>query len=320
MAKEANASFVKVNKSLIGTIFRIFIGLVFILSAVLKLLSIEAVDLFFFDHKLLPWVLTTFASRFLIGLETIIGLMLIFGIYHKLTKILTFSTLIMFTIYVILKPFFFDVTNENCYCFGDKIQFSDLQTIIKNIILIILALTLSWAKSWKSKFQKYILIGIIFITLGAIFTVKPPDFIQAKIYKHSVYIRPEVFEYVKGLDQVKKLNIDKGRKVVCWYSTGCKYCKRAAKKIDVIIDRHNLNKDSFVEIFGGKEKPLNEFYKESGTETLKYTFIPVIPFINTTHGNMPVIFLLEEGKIVKVFKLTTIDEEYIVYFLKNKNK
>ena len=309
----------KINKPLIGTIFRIVIGLVFILSAVLKYLSIEVVDLFFFDHKLLPWVITTFLSRFLIAFEAIVGFMLVLGLYPKLTKILTFITLIGFTIYVILKPFLFDVTQENCYCFGDLIQFSDTQTISKNIILLVMALSLSWAKVWMPKRRKLILIGIIVLVLGLTFAIKPPDYIQAKIYGHRAEIRPEIFEYVKELDNVKALNIDKGRKVVGWYGTGCKYCKRAAKKIDIIIERHNLNKENFVEIFGGKEKSLNEFYKVSGTEPLNNTFIPIIPFLNTTHGKMPVVLLLENGKVVKLYKLTTIDEEYIVEFLTNKN-
>ncbi|MFA7081913.1 MAG: DoxX family protein [Bacteroidales bacterium] len=309
----------KTYKPLIGISFRIVIGLVFILSAVLKYLSIEVVDLFFFEHKLLPWVLTTFASRLLIAFEAIVGLMLVVGIYPKITKIFTFLTLIGFTVYVILKPFLFDVSQENCFCFGDKIQLSDTETIVKNIILILMALTLNWAKAWKPKYKKYILTGIIVLTLGVTFIVKPPDFIQAKIYKHSVEINPEVFEYVKSLDNVKALNIDKGRKVLCWYGTGCKYCKRAAKKIDIIIDRNSLNKEDFVEIFGGKEKPLTEFYKESGTDPLNTTFISVIPFINTTNGIMPVIFLLENGNIIQLYKLTTIDEDYIVDFLTNKN-
>ncbi|MDD4528753.1 MAG: hypothetical protein PHX48_02630 [Bacteroidales bacterium] len=319
MANEANESVMRINKPLVGTIFRIVIGLVFILSAVLKYLSIEAVDLFFFDHKLLPWVVTTLASRFLIAFEALVGLMLVIGIYPKTTKFLTLTSLIGFTVYLFLKPLLFDVTQENCYCFGDIVQFSDTQTIIKNILLLLMALTLSWAKGWRPKFSKYILIGLVVITLGVCFTIKPPDFIQAKIYKHSVDIRPEVFELVKELDNVKALNVSQGRKIVGWYSTGCKYCKRAAKRIDIIIDRHNLDKEDFIEIFGGKEKPLTEFYQESGTKPLNNTFIPIIPFLNTTHGLMPVIFLLENGKVVKLYKLTTIDEEFIVDFLQNKN-
>lgn len=305
----------KINKPLIGTICRIIIGVVFVLSALLKYLSIEAVDLFFFDHKLFPWVFTTLASRILIAGEAVIGLMLIIGIFPKLSKILTFVSLIGFTVYLLLKPLLFDVTNENCYCFGDIIQFTDNQTIIKNIILLILTLTLSWAKWWKFKHSKYILISLVVLSLATTFIIKPPDYIQAKIYKHTAKIRPEVFERVKQLDNVKALNINEGKKVVCLYSTGCKYCKRAAKKIDVIIERHNLDKTNFIEIFGGKEKPLTEFYKESGTKPLHNTFIPVIMFIRTTYGHMPVIILLDKGEVVQIYKLTTIDEEFIVSFL-----
>ncbi len=309
----------RINKRLIGTICRIIIGFVFIASAVLKYISIEAVDLFFFDHKIFPWVLTTFLSRLLIAFEAIIGLMLVVGIFPKLSKLLTFITLIGFTIYLLVKPLLFDVSEENCYCFGDKIQLTDLQTIIKNIILLLMALTLNWAKWWKTKYAKLILIIISLLIIATAFVIKPPDSIQSKIYKHSVEIRPEVFEQVKEFDNLKALGINEDRKVVCWYSTGCKYCKRAAKKIDIIIDRHNLDRNSFIEVFGGKEKPLDKFYKESGTKPLQYTFIHIIPFLNTTHGLMPVIFLLEDGKIVQLYKLTTIDESFIVDFLKDKN-
>lgn len=305
----------KINKPLIGTICRIIIGVVFVLSALLKYLSIEVVDLFFFDHKLFPWVFTTLASRILIAGEAVIGLMLIIGIFPKISKILTFVSLICFTVYLLLKPLLFDVTNENCYCFGDIIQLTDVQTIIKNLILLILALTLSWAKWWKFKHSKYILISLVVLSLATTFIIKPPDYIQAKIYKHTAKIRPEVFERVKQLDNVKALNINEGKKIVCLYSTGCKYCKRAAKKIDVIIERHHLDKKNFIELFGGKEKPLAEFYKESGTKPLNYTFVPVIMFIRTTYGHMPVIILLDKGKVVQIYKLTTIDEEFIVSFL-----
>jgi len=38
-------------------------------------------------------------------------------------------------------------------------------------------------------------------------------------------------------------------------------------------------------------------------------------FIRTTYGHMPVIILLDKGKVVQIYKLTTIDEEFIVSFL-----
>ncbi len=303
------------SKAIIGTIGRIIIGLVFILSAVLKYLTIESFDLFFFSHKIFPWEVTLFATRLLISLEAIIGLMLVIGIYPKLSRFLTFAMLIGFTIYLLIKPLLFDVSTENCFCFGELVPLTDTQTIIKNVILILLSITLFWAKWWKPKYAKYIFIGIVIGIVATAFIVKPPDFIQAKVHNHSVSIRSEVFESVKELDNVKALNLNKGKKIVCWYSTSCKYCKRTAKKLDIIIERHNLDRNSFIQIFGGKEKPLTEFYKQTDSKPLQHTFIHVIPFLNTTHGNMPVIFLLDNGKIVKLYKMTTIDEGFIVSFL-----
>lgn len=303
------------NKEIIGTICRIIIGIVFILSAVLKFLTIDSFDLFFFSHKIFPWVVSLFATRLLISLEAIIGLMLVVGIYPKLSRFLTFASLIGFILYLILKPYIFDLSTQNCFCFGEIIPLTNTQTIIKNIILLLLSITLFWAKWWKPKYSIYILTGVIIGVIATAFIVKPPDFIEAKVYNHSVNVREEVFERVKELDNVRALNINKGKKIVCWYSTSCKFCKRTAKKLDIIIDRHNLDRNSFIQIFGGREKSLTEFYQQTDTKPLQHTFIHVIPFLNTTHGYMPVIFLLDNGKIVKLYKMTTIDESFIVSFL-----
>ncbi|MDR0970838.1 MAG: DoxX family protein [Bacteroidales bacterium] len=301
-----------------GTIIRILIGLVFILSALFKYISIDSVDLFIFEHKLFSWVFTTIATRCLIAFEAIVGLMLIIGIYPRLTRFLTIISLILFSVYILVKPLLFDLSSENCHCFGTIIAFSDTQTLIKNIILLILSFGLKWAKWIRSRFSIYILISSIILCLSLSFIINPPEFIQTKLYYKEVKLRPEVFQKVKELDNVKALEIDKGRKVLCWFSTGCKYCKATATKLEIIMQRHNLDRNSFVQIFGGKQKDLDEFYKETNTKPINHTFINVISFLNTTYGKMPVIFLLDNGEIVKLYRSSTIDESYIVSFLKGE--
>ena len=115
-------------------IIAIFIGLVFILSASLKLFSLESVDLFFYEHRVFNWTLTTILSRLLICTEAVLGIMLVFGVYPKIGLYISQLFLVLFTIYIFAKPYIFTLSQENCYCFGEIIALNDKQTIYKNII------------------------------------------------------------------------------------------------------------------------------------------------------------------------------------------
>ncbi|MBP1630976.1 MAG: DoxX protein [Bacteroidetes bacterium] len=308
----------KVNKALFENIGRIIIGIVFILSALFKYLSIENVDLFFFEHGVFNWVFTTFVSRFLIAIETILGLMLIFRIYPKVSYLLSLLFLSFFSLYIILKPYLFDVSTENCFCFGDVLVFNDIQTLIKNIILILIVLFLIPRKGKKNRYSKVLLILFSITSIGAVYSINPPDIIKAKIFNNSVSINYKAFEDLSNLNNVKELKINEGKKVICLYSTGCKYCKFAAKKISIIITNNNLHKDSFIEIFWGNRKNVDSFHKEANIDSISYTFVPAPLFLEATKNKQPIIILLNNGKIEKLYKLTTIDERYIVSFLTNK--
>jgi uncharacterized membrane protein YphA (DoxX/SURF4 family) len=245
---------------------RILIGLVFIASAVTKYISIEAFDMFVFEHELFSWNLTNFVTRILIACEACLGLMLVFGIYPKLSRWLTVGSLGIFTIYVLLKPYFFEVDSENCHCFGDVLILSDSQTIVKNLILLVLSIGLFFEKGWQTKYAKYILIACMIAPLATAFIVRPPDMIVHKLYGKQVELDMEVFNKLIVLDEVKDLKITEGKKVLCLYSTACKHCKRTAIKLDVMIKRHDLNKDKFVVLFWGKKENMDLFYKETGAE------------------------------------------------------
>lgn len=295
---------------------RVLIGLVFIASAVTKYISIEAFDMFIFEHELFSWNLTNFVSRILIACEACLGLMLVLGIYPKLSRWLTVGSLGIFTIYVLLKPYFFEVDSENCHCFGDVLILSDSQTIVKNLILLVLSISLFFEKGWQTKYAKYILIACMIAPLATAFIVRPPDVIVHKLYGKQVELDMEVFNKLIVLDDVKDLKITEGKKVLCLYSTACKHCKRTAIKLDVMIKRHDLDKDKFVVLFWGKKENIDLFYKETNAELLPTGKVPPLAFLAATKGRQPIIVLLENGKVVDLYKSINVDEKRIVEFLK----
>lgn len=303
-------------KKIFLTSIRILIGLVFIASAVTKYISIEAFDMFVFEHELFSWNITTFLTRILISCEACLGLMLIIGIYPKLSRWLAVGSLSLFTIYVLLKPLFFQVDAENCHCFGEVLILSDSQTIIKNIILLLLCIALFFDKGWKIKYSKLIFSLCLLAPLATSFIVRPPDVIVNTLYGKQAQLNMEHFEMLISMEQVKELNVSEGKKVLCLYSTGCKHCKRTAIKLDVMIKRHNLDKSKFAILFWGKPESIDVFYNDTAIEKLPMAKVPPLLFLSATNGRQPIIVLLENGKVVDLFKSINIDEGKIASFLK----
>ncbi len=303
-------------KKIIPTIIRIFIGLVFVASAVTKYISIEAFDMFVFEHELFSWNLTNFLTRILISCEACLGLMLIFGIYPKLSRWLTVGSLAFFTIYILLKPFFFEVNSENCHCFGEVLILSDSQTLIKNVVLLLLSIALFFDKGWKIKYAKYILIASFVAPLATTFIIRPPDVIVHAIYGKEIELNMESFDMLVNMDKVQDMKVSEGKKVLCLYSTTCKHCKRTAIKLDIIIKRHKLDKNNFAVLFWGKEENIDVFYKETGVQLLSTNKVPPLLFLSATKGRQPIIVLMDNGKIVDLYKSTNVNEQKIVEFLK----
>lgn len=303
-------------KKILLTSIRILIGLVFVASAVTKYISIEAFDMFVFEHELFSWNFTNFFTRFLISCEACLGLMLCIGVYPKLSRWLAVGSLSIFTIYILLKPLLFQVDAENCHCFGEVLILSDSQTIIKNVILLLLCIALFFDRGWKIKYSKLILSLCFLAPLATSYIVRPPDMIVNSLYGKQAQLNMESFEKLIALDQVQELNVSEGKKVLCLYSTGCKHCKRTAIKLDVMIKRHNLDKDKFAVIFWGKAESIDVFYKETGADLLPTTKVPPLLFLSATNGRQPIIVLFENGKVVDLFKSINIDEKKITDFLK----
>ncbi|MDR0789984.1 MAG: DoxX family membrane protein [Bacteroidales bacterium] len=303
------------NKKTIGLICRILLGLVFIASAVLKYLSIEATDMFLFEHKLMPWTLTQFVTRLLIAFEAGLGVLLLLGIKPRLTRILAFLSLIAFTIYLLLKPIWFGGTDENCHCFGNYIRLSHTQSIIKNVVMLLLACMIGWSNGWKTRFATLITIIVAVLATAATIIIYPPDTILTNLYGKEISLDKEGFEELKQLDEVKPLELQKGKKVLCLYSTGCKYCKRTAMKIEVMIQMHDLKRQDFTTIFWGGEKGIQKFRTETQTQPLATALVNPMFFLKATKGKQPVIVLLNEGKIEQIFNSRSLNEEKLVHFL-----
>ena len=132
------------NYKLIKDILRIGIGGMFVIAAILKLMSIDEFEIYIYSFNVLNFLLTSFVSRIIIAGEFILGLFLILKVNYKFIRNATMTVLILFTLFLIYTAIFRNDTN--CHCFGELVELSPVESIIKNVIAMILMSIDKWIK------------------------------------------------------------------------------------------------------------------------------------------------------------------------------
>ena len=141
-------------KYLVG-ISRIFVGLLFIISGLIKLndpmgfsfkleeyFSAGVLDLPFFE----PYALAI--SIFVVILEVLLGVMLLVGFKPKFTVWSLLLMIVFFTFLTFYSAYFNKVTD--CGCFGDAIKLTPWESFTKDVILLILILILFVGRKYIS--------------------------------------------------------------------------------------------------------------------------------------------------------------------------
>ncbi len=132
------------------------LGLVFIVSAVAKLYSLGAVELYVVQQNLLhSRVMAAYAVRLLVAAELCLGLACFQrSRFRHFTLPAIFGLLAFFSIYLAYLAFVRKDTGS-CHCFGELIRMSPLESLFKNLALLGLVLylfrkTRGWpAGSWR---------------------------------------------------------------------------------------------------------------------------------------------------------------------------
>ncbi len=151
---------------------RIFLGLVFIFSAVVKGIDpvgtsyrVEDYLLVYGWTSLVPYAL--WIAFLVIFSEFLIGISFLFKIFIRTATGAILLILIFFTVVTYLDARYNMVTD--CGCFGDAVKLTNWQTFYKNIVLILLSIFFLWGnrKRWhkRPKFLPQLLL-LVFLGVG----------------------------------------------------------------------------------------------------------------------------------------------------------
>jgi thioredoxin-related protein len=293
----------------------------FIIAAILKLISIDEFELYIYSFDILDFLLTTLFSRLLIAGELVLGLLLVFKMCYKFTWRATLSVQIVFTLFLAYVLAFRN--DSNCHCFGELVELSPLESIVKNIVVIGGLFFIKTQRrrdaETQSKFVKKILLAAAVIIP---FVVTPMDSVYKMIYSSEKEI--STVDFYETLDKVVKMDfVDNdivfdstaqikmdGKQMVVIVSSGCKYCRLGVKKLSMMMRKNDIKSDNVkIFIWGSREGILN-FKDETLTDDFSYWHIMPHEAVDITLGRFPTFIILEEKEIVNISDFRDIDESF----------
>jgi len=303
----------------VSIILRIFVGLVFITSAILKYVSVDAFDLYVYEHNLFSVSVTETLTRLLITIEAVLGIMLVFNIFMRTVYYAVLFFLTGFTVYLLIIPFFFDLNPSNCYCFGEAIVLTHTESIIKNVILMLCMMFVS-TRFYSRRRWESMLTGVLSVAIfSAVIIGNAPNYLYSIVHKRNIQIDLSMYETALQ-NSGKERDFSDGKQIICMYTVFCKFCRRSAVKLHLLLKNNHLSEDNVKAIFWSDtpENDIREFFSEQNLIMPDYTTFRVDTFLLITNGRMPIFLFVDNGTIIHQANYISLDEKEVVDFFKKK--
>ncbi len=307
-------------KRIIGITLGVIVGFIFIFSAISKLPTLEQFGWTIVETTHFSWTMAEWAARLLIGVELLLGVFFIFHLrMKKMTIPAALALLLAFTIYLIL-VLKTQGNSGNCGCFGEVISMTPMQSIIKNIVLIVAILILYFlAFEWTFKHQSTLTFALAVFALAAPFIISPPEsiYIYEKEKELNIPI-PLSILYQSPNNPPPNVELRKGKHVLLFLSLTCKYCKKAAKRVRIMQEQYP--EIPFYAILNGDSTNLETFFNETRMNNVPYSmFNGAEQYTEMSGGySLPAIKWVNDTTIIKEPNYITLDEKEILNWLKEK--
>ena len=292
---------------------KVLLGLVFVVSAVLKLFDMDKFEIYIYSYHFFSLNASFMVARLSIILELVLGIGLI---SHCLHKLMWWGSIAMLGGYTLLLIYALTLgRTDSCHCFGDFIQLDPKQSLVKNGVLMLLFLLIYRMESWKTPFRWLILCLTVMASTIAVFVISPPDNLTSNADPEQ-NLQVELFEAMLDDAPLDSLSLHEGKQVVCFFSTSCDYCQMAAHKLSLMQQFYGFPKENITYLFMGNEESIAKFYEESGsTQYRDVLYSDVVRLLKAINGNFPVIVFLEDGEVVHEYGFRNMNEAEIQAFM-----
>ena len=292
---------------------KVLLGLVFVVSAVLKLFDMDKFEIYIYSYHFFSLNASFMVARLAIILELVLGIGLISHCLHKLmwwgsiAMLAGYSLLLIYAMYL--------GRTDSCHCFGDFLQLDPKQSLVKNGVLMLLFLPIYRMESWKAPFRWLILCLTVMVSTIAVFVISPPDNLTSNADPEQ-NLQLELFNEMLDDAPLDALNLREGKQVICFFSTSCEYCQMAAHKLSLMQQFYDFPKENITYLFMGNEEGIAKFYEKSGSAQYRDVLYPDLArMLKAVNGNFPVVVLLEDGEVVHEYGFRNMNESEIQAFM-----
>ena len=304
-------------KKILLFLLSVFTGLIFIYSGYTKLHPIEPFEFTFVDLGIGGWQTAPFLARFLIGLEFLIGILMISGVRVRQTALITIGTLLMFSVYLIF-ILIKEGNNGNCGCFGNAIVMTPVQALIKNVFLLVISFMLF-------KFYEgfdYRRFGVWLILLFSVASLSMPHVLNYVDFDYSAsYLVPKENFFKLELDSLYKdaklnvppKNLKSGKHVLAFMSMSCPHCRIAAKKMRIMKEKNPGLPIYF--ILNGDNDKIKPFFDDTKARNIKFCILNGKNFVYLAGLNMPTIYLLNNSVVENKVNYMELDQREVEKWL-----
>lgn len=276
------------------------VGVLFIISAILKLLGMAAFEMYLYEFQVVSFEVAAVVSRLIIAAELAVGIALLANI--KWADYVAGAMLLVFSIFLIVQ--IQQGHTGNCHCMGEVFDLPPDKSLSKNFLMLMLLF-------WGHRMTKYLkqskknwiitIVVVSLVSVVSVFAINRPDFMR--LVKEREYSQEKLTEMLRE----KLPSALKGDKVVCVLSTHCGMCKMAARKMEGIFTRYKWQDDEILTVFSHTHetsKPIEERIDSFFVET-KVKRRNVITMdqdsLYEVAPRVPTIFLLNNGVVQKTF-------------------
>ncbi len=300
-------------KEIFPLVLKIVLGLVFIASAILKIVDMDQFEIYVYSYHFFSLNFSFLVARAAIIAELALGIGLVSNCFHRLMWWGSVAMLIGYTLLLIYAQLI--GRTDNCHCFGDVLQFNPWQSIIKNVVLMAFFALVYKEKGIRFRNDLLALAGVALVSALAVFIVSPPDNFTSA-YKPQQNLNVELFDEALQQPPLDELNLNEGKKVVCFFSTACDYCQMSAHKLSLMQQFYGFPAENICYVFMGSEEGKSRFYELSQSQTYQDVICEdVVNLLKITNGVFPVILLLEDGEVVGEYEFRSMREREIQAFM-----
>ncbi len=292
-------------------LLRLLLAAFFLFSALSKLQDIDLFEIYIYQLGIFDFVLSSWIARLIISFELYLGVGFLSGLHLKTFCKLGTIGILSFSVFHLYNIFFRE--EANCFCFGELINIPSEQSLMLNFVVLIFIFLVRRRPSQSGKWFRLSHAIMLAIALITSVIVSPPDHLISKGFSESEVDRKALQEIIDN--NLLPVELSHGKQVLCFYSTNCKFCRLSSSKIGAAFRRHDIPVMRHHAIFmDDSADNIEEFVKETAGVRSNDYFLARGPFLKITKGRMPLIVLLQDGRIVEKWHYRSIDENRLEQF------